>query len=225
MTLLCACGRQRRRLHCGSSRASERRHRPPPPAPFQPRTPAPSARPAAFHPPRGGAALPHRAPPPAAAAPAAMARRPRARSCAWRGSRAPPSVCRAAATATATAAAAAAAGRARALLGHFRVLPAGADAVTGGRASGRALRPPAAEGPLPRRRPFLRGVWRRRLAGGGRAPGGTRDRGWRMGGGGCACGRAPACARLALIHGRVHVLLFASEHLPPGRPSTAFPEG
>jgi hypothetical protein len=48
-------GRQRRRLHCGSSRASERRHRPPPPAPFQPRTPAlPARRRAAFHPPRRG---------------------------------------------------------------------------------------------------------------------------------------------------------------------------
>lgn len=82
-------GRQRRRLHCGSSRASERRQRPPPPAPFQPRTPARSARPAAFHPPRGGAAL--------LTARHHLRRRPPrpwpvgpARSCAWRGSRAPP---------------------------------------------------------------------------------------------------------------------------------------
>ncbi|KAM5231176.1 uncharacterized protein RBU33_029029 [Hipposideros larvatus] len=67
-------GRQRRRLHCGSSRASERKHRPPPPAPFQPRTPALPARRAAFHPPQRGRRSPHRAPPPAAAAPAAMAR-------------------------------------------------------------------------------------------------------------------------------------------------------
>lgn len=50
-------GRQRRRLHCGSSRASERRHRSPPPAPFQPRTPALPARRTACHPPRAGAAL------------------------------------------------------------------------------------------------------------------------------------------------------------------------
>lgn len=46
-----------------------------------------------------------------------------------------------------------------------------------------------------------------------------------MGGGEGSCGRALACARLALIHGRVHVLLFASECLPPGRPSTALPKG
>lgn len=90
MTLLCACGRQWRRLHCGSSRASERRQRPPPPAPYQPRTPALSARPAPFHPPRGGAAL--------LTARHHLRRRPPrpwpvgpARSCAWRGSRAPPS--------------------------------------------------------------------------------------------------------------------------------------
>lgn len=89
MTLLCACGRQWRRLHCGSSRASERRQRPPPPAPYQPRTPALSARPAPFHPPRGGAAL--------LTARHHLRRRPPrpwpvgpARSCAWRGSRAPP---------------------------------------------------------------------------------------------------------------------------------------
>lgn len=82
-------GRQRRRLHCGSSRASERRHRPPPPAPFQPRTPALSARPVAFHQPRGGAAL--------LTARHHLRRRPPrpwpvgpARSCAWRDSRAPP---------------------------------------------------------------------------------------------------------------------------------------
>lgn len=161
--------------------------------------------------PRGRSA-PHRAPPPAAAAPAAMARRPRALLCLARLPRSP--VCGAA------AATAAAMGRASARLGHFRVLPAGADAVTGGRCG------------LPRRRDPSLGAAPSSAAsggggggGGGRAPGGTGHRGWRMGGGEGSCGRALAWARLALIHGRVHVLLCASECLAPGRPTTAFPKG
>lgn len=92
------------------------------------------------------------------------------------------------------------------------------------RRDGRALRPPAAEGPLPRRRPFLRGVWRRRRAGGRPEGPGTEAGGWAAGRA-RACGKALAKARLALIHGRVHVLLCASECLAPGRPATAFPKG
>lgn len=151
--------------------------------------------------PRGRSA-PHRAPPPAAAAPAAMARRPRALLCLARLPRSP--VCGAA------AATAAAMGRASAQLGHFRVLPAGADAVTGGRCG-----LPRRRDPLPRRRPFLRGVSRRRrlaAGAGGRAggrpegprledgrQGGLVRKGARLGTAGSdsrACSRPPLCVRV-----------------------------
>lgn len=124
-------GRQRRRLHCGSSRASERRHRPPPPAPapFQPRTPALPARRAAFHPPQRGRRarltarhhLRRRTPRPWPARPGALrlpARLPRSPECGrWRRWRD---------------------GRARGL-GHFRVRPRPRR-----RRDGTAMRPPAA---------------------------------------------------------------------------------
>lgn len=219
-------GRQWRRLHCGSSRASERRQRPPPPAPYQPRTPALSARPAPFHPPRGGAAL--------LTARHHLRRRPPrpwpvgpARSCAWRGSRAPPS-----------------AGRRRRRrrrrdrrAGERAARPLPGSPGRRRRRDGRALRPPAAEGPLPRRRPFLRGVWRRRRRADGRAR--ARGGGSRPGAeaGSSEAGRARAegvlsGAPLALIHRCVHILVLASECLPhprgdagEGRPFTAFPKG
>lgn len=153
-------GRQRRRLHCGSSRASERRHRPPPPAPYQPRTPALSARPAVFHPPRGGAAL--------LTARHHLRRRPPrpwpvgpARSCAWRGSRAPPSAGRRRRRRDGRAGE-----RSSAQLGHFRVLPASAGAVTGGRCG------------LPRRRdPSLGAAPSSAASGGGGRRAGERARG------------------------------------------------
>lgn len=175
--------------------------------------------------PRGRSA-PHRAPPPAAAAPAAMARRPRALVCLARLPRSPE--CRA------TAAAAGRAGG-RAVERAARPLPGSPGQRR--RRDGRALRPPAAEGPLPRRRPFLRGVWRRRPAGGRASAraGGTPDRGSEIGGGEGSRGRgARLCAACSDSPVYSHPSLGVGVPSPPpgewglgereGRPSVALPK-
>ncbi|MEJ1287832.1 hypothetical protein NN561_018857 [Cricetulus griseus] len=77
------------------------------------------------------------------------------------------------------------------------------------RRDGRALRPPAAEGPLPRRRPFLRGVWRRRRrrASAGRDPGPRLEDGrrggfvWKGARLCTACSDSRACSRPPLCVG------------------------